>query len=189
MKKAVVLFIFLAIFTGYNTWANASSISNVTVTTNTNNMIVSASLSGFSKEFIDAIHNGIEKEITFHIDVFRVWRYWPDEFIASKTIQRTIKYDMIKKDYRITSYDGLYLSERMFSSFDDMKKWVTVVDRIKVLDTSVLQPDSLYFVRVMAESKFRKLHPLLEYVLFFVPTSDFKTEWKKSQFFTIKRSK
>ena len=37
--------------------------------------------------------NGIAKEITFYIDLFRVWNMWPDEFVLGKTIVKTLRVD------------------------------------------------------------------------------------------------
>ena len=34
------------------------------------------------------LKRGISKEITFYIDLFKVWNIWPDEFIAGRKIVR-----------------------------------------------------------------------------------------------------
>ena len=36
------------------------------------------------EKILSELKSGMEKEITFYIDLFRVWRGWPDEFILGK---------------------------------------------------------------------------------------------------------
>ncbi len=122
---------------------------------------------------IDDLKNGISKEITFHIDLFRVWKTWPDEFITGKKIVKTLKADPIRKEFVATSLDGLTLIEKRFKSFDSMINWALNIKNLKLVNVRDLQP-SEYFVRVTVESRLRTLPPVIGYLLFFVPEKEFK---------------
>ena len=133
---------------------------------------VSTGLSLDDKNLND-LKNGISKEITFYIDLFRVWKAWPDEFIAGKKIVKTLKSDPVKKEHIATSLDGSTLIEKRFKSFDSMLIWALNIKDLKLAHVKELQPSD-YFVRVTVESRLRKLPPVIGYLLFFVPEKDFK---------------
>ena len=135
-------------------------------------ILVSAGLSLDEKNLTD-LKNGISKEITFYIDLFRVWKAWPDEFIAGKKIVQTLKSDPIKKEHVATSLDGSTFIEKRFKSFDSMISWALNIKDLRLTHVRELQ-QSEYFVRVTVESRLRKLPPVLGYLLFFVPENDFK---------------
>jgi hypothetical protein len=135
-------------------------------------IVVNTGLSLDDKNLTD-LKNGISKEITFYVDLFRVWKVWPDEFIAGKKIVKTLKCDPIKKEYIATSLEGSTLIEKRFKNFDSMVSWALNIKDLKLANVKELQ-QSDYFVRVAVESRLRKLPPVLGYLLFFVPEKDFK---------------
>jgi len=136
-----------------------------------NELVVTTGVALDEKNLAD-LKNGISKEITFHTDLFRVWKTWPNEFIAGKKIVKTLKADPIKKEFVATSLDGFTLIEKRFKSFDSMISWTMNIKDLKLVNVRELQP-SEYFVRVTVESRFRNLPPVIGYLLFFVPEKDF----------------
>jgi len=122
---------------------------------------------------IDELKKGISKEITFYIDLFRVWKIWPNEFIAGKKFVRTLRSDPIKQEYTATSFDGATLIKKRFRDFDSMLEWTLSVKDLKLINTKELEPSD-YFVRVTVESRLRRLPPVIGYLLFFVPEKEFR---------------
>ena len=137
-------------------------------------IVLSTGLSLDDRNLAD-LKNGISKEITFSIDLFRVWKSWPDEFIARKTIVQTLRSDPIKNEHVATSLDGSTLTERRFRSFDSMISWALNIRDLKLANVRDLQ-QSDYFVRVTVESHLRKLPTVIGYLLFFVPENDFREQ-------------
>lgn len=186
--KSLLLSLFI-ILTPTVVYSKGEQMSDVIVNQGSEDLLISSSLvGGFSKDFDDAIKNGFEKEITFDIEIYRRWPLWFDEFIFSKRIIKTIKYDEMKKVYYASSYDGLYLEEKVFDDHERMKAWVSKIGDIKVTPLSLFKHNATYFVRIKAESKFKKLPPILENLLFFIKTTDFETSWKKSSYFSVKEN-
>lgn len=116
--------------------------------------------------------NGVKKELTFYIDLFRQWELWPDEFIHGIKFSRTISSDPIKKEYIVIFDDGLSRAERRFNSLDTLLEQGLRIDVKHALSTAGL-PDGNYFVRLTVESRIRKLAPIIGYFLFFVPEKEF----------------
>ncbi|MBI4689157.1 MAG: DUF4390 domain-containing protein [Nitrospirae bacterium] len=123
---------------------------------------------------IQDFKNGIAKEITFFIDLFRVWKVWPDEFVLGKTIVKTLKSDPIKKEYVATSFDGMTIIEKRFTELDSLLKWSLTVNNLKLTSIRELDPSD-YFVKVTVESRLSRLPPVIRYLFFFVPDKEYKT--------------
>ena len=122
---------------------------------------------------LQEIRNGMDKEIRLYIDLFRVWKGWPDEFVLGKSFIRTLKSDPIKKEYIASSSDGHTITEKRFRSFETMIAWTLSVRDLKLTSTRELEP-SQYFVRITAESRIRKLPPFLGHFLIFVNENEFR---------------
>jgi len=129
------------------------------------------------------LKNGIAKEITFYIDLFRVWNMWPDEFVLGKTIVKTLKADPVKKEYIAASSDGMTVVERRFNELNSLLKWSLNIRDLKLTNTKELEPAD-YFVRITVESRLRKLPPVISYLFFFVPEKEF-TKVKDSSSFRV----
>ncbi|HUO77601.1 MAG TPA: DUF4390 domain-containing protein [Thermodesulfovibrionales bacterium] len=139
----------------------------------TNDEIVVSTGLALDEKNVDDLKNGISKEITFYIDLFRVWRMWPNEFIAGKKIVKTLRSDPIKKEYTATTFDGATLTEKRFKRFDSMLDWTLTIKDLKLINIKELQ-SSDYYVKVTVESRLRELPPVIGYLLFFVSEKDFK---------------
>lgn len=133
------------------------------------------------------LKNGIAKEITFYIDLFRVWNIWPDEFVLGETIVKTLKADPVKKEYVAASSDGMTIVERRFNEIDSLLRWSLNIRDLKLTNTRELEPDD-YFVRITVESRLRRLPPVISYLFFFVPEKEF-TKVKDSSRFSVGQEK
>lgn len=127
------------------------------------------------------LENGIAKEITFYIDLFRVWDMWPDEFVLGKTLVKTLKCDPVKKEYVATSFDGMTIIEKRFNEFDTLLKWSLSINGLKLTNIKELEPDD-YFVRITVESRLRRLPPVVSYLFFFVPEKEYRVVKDSSRF-------
>jgi len=151
-----------------------------------NDLFVSFSLSLQDKS-LEAIRGGVDKELKFYVDLFKMWKVWPDEFVIGKAYVKTLKVDPIKKEYVATSNDGSLLIEKRFKSIESMMQWVVVFRDLKLTNIRELEPGQ-YFVRVTVESKIRKLPPVIGYLFIFVSENEFRI-MKDSAIFTIEGSR
>ncbi len=152
--------------------AEGQEISGLDVRLVNNDIYVSFSLAPGTK-YIEEIREGIDKELKLYIDMFRVWKVWPDEFVMGKFYSRRMKVDPIKKEYVATSFDGNVIIERRFRSFERMLAWTLSVKDLKLTNTRELDPGQ-YFVRITAESKIRDLPPMIRQFFVFISENEFK---------------
>jgi hypothetical protein len=152
--------------------SESQTVSGPEVKLVNNDLYVTFSL-GLSQNSIEAIKNGVDKEFKFYIDLFKVWRVWPDEFVLGKAYVRTLRVDPIKKEFVATSNDGTVLVEKRFKSFESMLDWAISFRDLKLTNTRELESGQ-YFVRVIVESKIRKLPPVIGYLFIFVSENEFR---------------
>ncbi|NCO68561.1 MAG: DUF4390 domain-containing protein [Nitrospirae bacterium] len=158
--------------------SSAAEIIGPEVKLQDNEIYVTTALS-LDENHIQELRNGIAKEFRFYIDIFRVWKIWPDEFVLGKLFVRTLKCDPVKTEYIATSADGSTLIEKRFKSFESMVRWAVSINDLRLTNIRELE-QGLYFVRVTIESKIRKLPPIIGYFMIFLPENEFKI--KKNSF-------
>lgn len=171
MARTILSLAFLSLFL-MSLNASGAEIIGPDVRVMNDEILVSTGVA-LDEKNIDDLKNGISKEITFYIDLFRVWRMWPDEFIAGKKIVKTLRADFIKKEYSATTFDGSTLIEKRFKRFDSMLDWALTMKDLKFIKIRELQLSD-YYVKVTVESRLRQLPPVIGHLLFFVPEKDFK---------------
>jgi hypothetical protein len=137
-----------------------------------NDIYVSFSLNLEDKN-LQEIKRGIDKELKLNIDLFRIWKVWPDEFVLGKMNIRTLKADPVKKEYVSSISEGNTLIEKRFKSFESMISGALSVRDMKLTNIRAIDPGE-YFVRVTIESRIRKLPPVIGYLFIFLSENEFK---------------
>src|SRR3990172_5879163 len=130
MSRVYTIFFLLIIFFS-PALSEGQMIAGPEVKLINNDIFVSFSLNLEDKS-LQEIKRGIDKELKLYIDLFRIWKIWPDEFVLGKMYIRTLKADPIKKEYVATSSDGSSLIERRFKSFESMINWTLSVKDLKL---------------------------------------------------------
>ena len=171
MSRLLIL-IFLFIIILLPVASEAQVISGPEVKLINNEVYVSFALT-LEDKGVQEIRLGIDKELKFYIDLFKVWKVWPDEFVLGKFYSRTLKSDPIKKEHVATSFDGSVIIEKRFRSFESMLEWTMSVKDLKLTNTRELEPGQ-YFVKITVESKIRKLPPVIGYLFIFISENEFK---------------
>jgi hypothetical protein len=133
---------------------------------------VSTSLS-LDPERAEEVRKGVNKEIIFYVDLFRVWEKWPDEFILGKRIAQTLRCDPVKNENLATSTVGNKVYKKRFTSCDELMDWSLSLDNVELSDISELE-SAEYYIRVTVESRIRELPPFINLILFFIEETEFK---------------
>ncbi len=147
-----------------------------------NNIMVNLSIDNI-EELETLITSGIEKEILFTVELLKVWKYWPDEFVVSKKIVKTIKYDNLREKYLASYNDGITRITKHFKDYPSVKKWIYMVNDVNLANVKELDPGS-YYVRIVVESKSLEQLPLLGVLMHFIPEVEMSLA-KESQPFII----
>lgn len=169
MKKhltAFTLFISFA-FTPLNANAIAPRITGPDMRIVNNNIIVNFLIHNIS-ELETLIMSGVEKEVIFTVELLRVWKFWPDEFIVSKKLSRVIRYDNLREQYRVSYFDGVVRDEMHFRDYAAMRDWIFSVSNVNLANIRELEPGS-YYIRTVVESRSLEQLPLIGFLMHFIP--------------------
>ncbi|MCX8069428.1 MAG: DUF4390 domain-containing protein [Thermodesulfovibrionales bacterium] len=186
LSKIAFNLLFLSLFFLHVFSAQASDsaeLNTISVKLNEGHIIVNTNLI-LPQYFIEEINQGVSKEIIFYVDLFRDWKFWPDEFVKGIKIIRTMRVNPIKREFVGTSQIGNVITEKRFKDIKTMIEWTcSIVD----LSLSSLREheQGTYFVKVSAESRIQKISPLVGYLFFFIPDKEIKVN-KSSELFQIK---
>jgi hypothetical protein len=167
--RLLFLSFFLIFFSSLST---AAEITGPEVTLKNSEIHVTTSLS-LEENYLQELRNGIEKKFVFYIDLFKVWKMWPNEFVLGEALKRTLKSDPVKSEFIATSSNGNTIIKKRFKSFESMTNWALSIDDLKLTNTRELEP-GIYFVKITIESKIRKLPPLIGPFIIFLSENEFK---------------
>lgn len=177
---AVFLFVFFLI-SSPGVARGGPRIRDVKVEIENEEIVVSARMTGgFRKEVLKEIHNGIPKEFYYYLLLKRKEQNWFDREILAKTILYTVKYDILKKNYKIIQKDGDKVTEKQANDFEAMKKIVSQVNQIVLAPVKLLQKRHRYYASVKSQMKTVKMPLYLDYFLFFIPLLELDTPWADS---------
>lgn len=132
-----------------------------------NNIIVKTSIADTS-DLEQTIRFGSGKEFIFTVELMRIWKFWPDEFVVSKKIRKIIKYDNLREQFRASFRDGTVRTDRKYNDFIALKDWIFTADAINIANVRELEPGK-YYIRVIVESKSREQLPLIGFLIYLVP--------------------
>ncbi len=168
-------------------WAQQQPSLHELIITHTDQevLLYSALQGGFPQELLEAVESGIPTTITFYMKLYRRRGIWFDEEVLSKTIKHIVKYDALKKEYRVSEINGLFSSIKVTRNRPTMVQWMSEIDGQPLIPFHLLQPGEEYYVRVMADMKAVKSPFPLSYIPFLASLWDTGTPWAVSNPFTI----
>jgi len=175
-RKIVILLLVLTLLTGQAVFAQEARLTDVIVTNTRDDLLVYLTVEGaFTEEMENAIKSGVAATFSFFVNLYRTRNWWLDKKIAERTITHTIKYDNLKKKYRIQrSWEA---EPHITQSFSEAKKLMTEVDSLNLIPLAELQKGTAYQIQAKAELSKRTLPLKLHYVIFFMSLWDFETDW------------
>jgi hypothetical protein len=140
---------------------------------------------GFRQEILEAIETGIPITITYHMKLYRKRGLWFDEEVLSKTIKHMVKFDALKKQYRVSEINGLVSSIKVTKHELTMVRWMSAIEGQPLIPFHLLQPGEEYYVRAMADLKAVQSPLPLSHMPFLASLWDTGTPWTASSPFTI----
>ena len=108
----------------------------------------------FTAEVRDAIHSGLPTTFTYDIDLRRNVPFWPDRTLASAEIVVTVTYDNLTRRHQLSRTLSGHVEASLVSEDEaDVRRWLTVFERLPLFETSALEPNTEYYVRVRAKTQ------------------------------------
>ena len=156
-------------------------MADILITNNTENVLLYARLvNGFKPDIELAILAGITATFTLQLEVYQVRSFVWDKKITSYEIKRTIKYDNLKKTFRV--YTNGNTQSVIFSDFESAQKSMADFNGIIAVPLASLVRGKNYYLLIKVKMDKVRLPLNMEYVFFFVSFWDFETAWERQNF-------
>ena len=153
---------------------------DILITSNTKNVLLYSRLvDGFKTEMESAIFAGVPAIFTISLEVYQE-RPYLDRNVFSKVIHRTIKYDILKKTFTISTNDKN--PPVVFPDYESAQKAMSELSGISVIPLSNLDRGHNYTIHVKVKMNKVVLPFSMEYVFFFVSLWDYETPLYKIRF-------
>jgi Domain of unknown function (DUF4390) len=134
----------------------------------------------FKTDIEKAIMAGVPATYTLHLDVYQERSYLWDRQIVQKEIQRTIKYDNLKKVFSITTNGAP--QPVILQDYASAQKTMEDLNGIAAIPISYLSKGNSYYLQARVNIDKVRLPFSMEYVLFFVSFWDVETPLYKIRF-------
>ena len=187
--KLISFFLLIFLFLTGNSlcFAKEFSIKDIVVRGDINEVRVSSVLTGeLGDDILEPIKSGIPITFTYHVELYKQRSLYPDKKISSRVIKKTVDYDNLKKEYKLTQGIGKNIKDSTSKDINEAKKWLTELDNVAIANSHQLKYETTYFLKVKAELKSIKFIFPLNYILFFFSYFDKDTDWHRSPVFVIK---
>jgi len=109
---------------------------------------------GFTDDMREALRSGLETAITYDIELRKEVPVWFDRTLASVTVTASARYDNLTRQHQLSrTIDGRSEEPRRTDDEERVRQWLTSVERLKLFNTSGLEPNAEYYIHVRARSK------------------------------------
>ncbi len=151
------------------------------ITSSTDNVLLYARLADcFKSDMEKAIMAGVPASFTLHLDVYQERSYLWNRHVVRKEIQRTIKYDNLKKVFSVTTNGST--QPAILQDYVSAQKVMEDLNGIAIVPISYLSRGNSYYVQARVKIDKVRLPFSMEYILFFVSLWDVETPLYKIRF-------
>ncbi len=162
-------------------------IADLTVTNSEESLGVHAVLIGpMPPQMLEALETGIPASVRFTVELWQYGRFWFDRLLATKVIERTVTYDVLTKEYRVTTVKGEERLPQITKTLKEAQRVLTTLREPKFAPFATLKPDDLYYVRVRGEIQSAQDSSIARF-LPFVSSGRDESSWERSPLLTISR--
>jgi hypothetical protein len=109
---------------------------------------------GFTDEVRAAIRSGLKTTFTYAVELRLDVPTWVDRTIGTATATSSVEYDNLTRRYTLSRFvDGRTEESRVTEDEGAVRQWLTVLQRLPLFRTSLLQANREYYVQVQATAR------------------------------------
>jgi hypothetical protein len=166
---AYLIFIILCLLS-YSTHLAGAEFANIIIRSSANELLVDIKLKGvFTREMETAVSKGLPIDITFSVSLYEVHNLWFDHKMISKTAMHQIRFDTLKREYKIRRF----WEKRGFRTVKNSEAAQRILSEIiglSVIPLKRLKKETQYQLRIKSELEDRSF-------LFSGTPWEFETDW------------
>jgi len=102
--------------------------------------------------FTEGIQSGIPAHVRYTVELWQYNRFWPNRLLLRKIVERQLAYNVITKEFKVTSLRGEMLAPYVTREMRDATRVLSEVQGLKLTPATGLEPTDIFYVRVLAET-------------------------------------
>jgi uncharacterized protein DUF4390 len=102
--------------------------------------------------FAEGIDSGIPAHVRYTVELWRYQRYWRDNLLLARVVERQLAYNVVTKEYKVTSLKGETRAPHVTRDLRDAQRVLSEVRGLKLTPAGAMDPNDIIYVRVHAES-------------------------------------
>jgi hypothetical protein len=102
--------------------------------------------------FDEGIQSGIPAHVRYTVELWQYNRYWRDVRLLTTVVERQLAYNVVTKEYRVTSLKGETRAPHVTRDQRDAQRVLSEVRGLKLVPAATMNPTDVIYVRVHAES-------------------------------------
>jgi hypothetical protein len=127
-------------------------ISNLSVFLNDFDVTVQVVLLGAIPTTLhESLHSGVPTHVRFTVELWQYSRLWVERRLKSRTVERQITYNVLTKEYKVTSLTGEQREPLLTRNLREAQRVVSELRLPKLAPAASLDPSELFYVRVRAD--------------------------------------
>ncbi len=182
IRKANLLVLAVLLLLPYSISAGETKLTHINIMNTRDQLVVFFNMEdAFHQAVYEATLSGMPTKFSFHITLYRVRDLWIDKKIKAITVDHTVKYDSLKKEFVVQrSWENI---THRVKSFNQAQELMSGVHTLNVISLQRLIKAARYQLRIKGELSKTSLPFLLRYILLFKTLWDFETNWYTVDFF------
>jgi hypothetical protein len=128
-------------------------ISDLDVFLNDQEVTVNVSLlDALPVGFAEGVQSGIPAHVRYTVELWQYKRFWRDTLLLAKVVERRLSYNVVTKEYKVTSLKGETRASHVTRDLRDAQRVLSEVRGLKLTPAGSMDPSLVIYVRVHAES-------------------------------------
>jgi uncharacterized protein DUF4390 len=128
-------------------------ISDLEVFLNDHELTVNVALLGaIPMAFHEGIQSGIPAHVRYTVELWQYQRYWRDNLMLSRVVERQLGYNVVTKEYKVSVVRGEAREPYLTRDMRDALRVLSELRGLKLQPAGSLDPADIIYVRVHAET-------------------------------------
>jgi hypothetical protein len=109
-------------------------------------------LGAIPSEFHESLHSGVPTHVRFTIELWQYNFMRPDRRLLRTLIERTLTYNVVTKEYKVTHLKGEPRAPYTTRELRDAQRVLSEARNTKLMPVTSLNPTEVFYLRVYAET-------------------------------------
>jgi Domain of unknown function (DUF4390) len=128
-------------------------ISDLDVFLNDHELTVNVAVLGaIAPGFQEGMQSGIPSHLRYTVELWQYKRYWPDSLLLTKVVERALAYNVVTKEYKVTTVKGESRGAHVTRDLRDAQRVLSEVRGLKLTPAGTMDPAEIIYVRVHVEA-------------------------------------